>query len=345
VRVAHSARLVIRPLLVAAIAAAGVVAGAAPAAAAECGVSTPCPPGDPGGPATITAAVEVTIRVSGPGIPAGRAGTRTASVGIPRRCAYFESISAREAAARVRADPNFIHRFAGFVDPVTVADILARENEPNGRWYFLDYVMNPEDSSLSRFRQHEICFNYTAWAVFSPTGGPPPLAGITPADLLAVARDYMEANLEAPPLVHNAPAGAVVNLETWVWADPAEWEPTTVTAEAFGVSASTTATPAALGLHPHPWAAIPSGACVDGGTPWSGVEGSTDCSLQFHRAGRTAADSVTAVGATTTWTVTTEPATPPEQLSRDSTATLRVREIQVVGRNWAGCAGRSTGPC
>jgi hypothetical protein len=42
-----------------------------------------------------------------------------------------------------------------------------------------------------------------------------------------------------------APSGgkAIVNLESWLWIDPAQWPPTSATATAGGITATATATP------------------------------------------------------------------------------------------------------
>jgi hypothetical protein len=58
------------------------------------------------------------------------------------------------------------------------------------------------------------------------------------------ARPRSELNLPAPT-VSTAPSGgkAIVNLESWLWIDPAQWTPITATATAGGITATATATP------------------------------------------------------------------------------------------------------
>jgi hypothetical protein len=58
-----------------------------------------------------------------------------------------------------------------------------------------------------------------------------------------------EADLNLPaPTVSTAPSGgkAIVNLESWLWIDPAQWQPITATAAADGITATATATPVSV---------------------------------------------------------------------------------------------------
>jgi hypothetical protein len=58
-----------------------------------------------------------------------------------------------------------------------------------------------------------------------------------------------EADLNlAAPTVSTAPSGgkAIVNLESWLWIDPADWQPITATAAVDGITAIATATPVSV---------------------------------------------------------------------------------------------------
>jgi hypothetical protein len=66
--------------------------------------------------------------------------------------------------------------------------------------------------------------------------------GPTPGQVGQTAES--ELNLPAPT-VSMAPSGgkAIVNLESWLWIDPADWQPITATATVGGITATATATP------------------------------------------------------------------------------------------------------
>jgi hypothetical protein len=66
--------------------------------------------------------------------------------------------------------------------------------------------------------------------------------GPTPGQVGQIA--VSELNLPAPT-VSMAPSGgkAIVSLESWLWIDPADWQPITATATVGGITATATATP------------------------------------------------------------------------------------------------------
>jgi hypothetical protein len=67
----------------------------------------------------------------------------------------------------------------------------------------------------------------------------------TPGQVAQTAES--ELNLPAPT-VSTAPSGgkAIVNLESWLWIDPAQWQPITATAAVAGITATATATPVSV---------------------------------------------------------------------------------------------------
>lgn len=69
--------------------------------------------------------------------------------------------------------------------------------------------------------------------------------GPTPGQVGQIA--VSELNLAAPT-VSTAPSGgkAIVNLESWLWINPAQWQPITATAAVDGISATATATPVSV---------------------------------------------------------------------------------------------------
>jgi hypothetical protein len=71
---------------------------------------------------------------------------------------------------------------------------------------------------------------------------PSPAAAPTPGEVGQLAVSELDL---AAPIVSMAPSGgkAIVNLESWLWIDPAQWPPTSATATAGGITATATATP------------------------------------------------------------------------------------------------------
>ena len=69
--------------------------------------------------------------------------------------------------------------------------------------------------------------------------------GPTPGQVGQIA--VSELNLAAPT-VSTAPSGgkAIVNLESWLWIDSAQWQPITATAAVDGIAATATATPVSV---------------------------------------------------------------------------------------------------
>ena len=67
----------------------------------------------------------------------------------------------------------------------------------------------------------------------------------TPGQVAQTAES--ELNLPAPT-VSTAPSGgkAIVNLESWLWIDSAQWQPITATAAVDGIAATATATPVSV---------------------------------------------------------------------------------------------------
>jgi hypothetical protein len=70
---------------------------------------------------------------------------------------------------------------------------------------------------------------------------PSPAAAATPGEVGQLAVSELDL---AAPTVSMAPSGgkAIVNLESWLWIDPAQWQPITRTAAVDGITATATAT-------------------------------------------------------------------------------------------------------
>jgi hypothetical protein len=74
---------------------------------------------------------------------------------------------------------------------------------------------------------------------------PSPAAAPTPGEVGQLAVSELDL---AAPIVSMAPSGgkAIVNLESWLWIDPADWTPITKSATADGITATATATPVSV---------------------------------------------------------------------------------------------------
>lgn len=93
---------------------------------------------------------------------------------------------------------------------------------------------------------------YDAWCVGGSIGpqsvvylveaAPGTVDIVTPAQVAQIAVSDL---LLRPPTVSMAPPGgkAIVNLKSWLWISPADWQPITATATAGGITATATATP------------------------------------------------------------------------------------------------------
>lgn len=100
-----------------------------------------------------------------------------------------------------------------------------------------------------------------------------------PAAMAVEARGYLAPG--APGVRLNPTGLQIVNFPTWLWVDPAHWQPITSTVEAGGVAVTVVATPVR-----GRWA-MGDGAvvtCEGPGRPWAPSAGATDCSHTYRRA-------------------------------------------------------------
>jgi hypothetical protein len=82
----------------------------------------------------------------------------------------------------------------------------------------------------------------------------------------------------SPPIANHH----LVNIESWFWIDPGDWEPVTGSAEAGPVEVTVTATPGTLVIDPGDGS--PALECPGGGTPYSRGASST-CTHTYERSG------------------------------------------------------------
>ncbi|WP_066933186.1 hypothetical protein [Microtetraspora fusca] len=175
------------------------------------------------------------IVLSGNGLGGG--GARGDGYRIPRPCWYEpyknadEMVREQDESLRhaLRADPDLVGA-GGDTDGLIqkYRDKLGQE----GRWWRPSY--NEADPN------GVACAGALAPAVWVPNGQTPP-AGITPEDLLQIARAAL--TVPEPKLKLSPDARSFVNLPTWVWLDGAGPVTRSVTATLPGVmSATVTAT-------------------------------------------------------------------------------------------------------
>ena len=125
---------------------------------------------------------------------------------------------------------------------------------------------------------------------------------IDPAVLAQRALDQMPL---ATPNIHMAPQPPLmtyVGLETWLWMDPGQWDPLTMTVSAGATSVTVVAEPVSA-----EWdLTAGSTTCTSAGRPWvQGMSSSeqTDCSYTFDQVSDGQADGEFAVSSTLTYQV------------------------------------------
>lgn len=96
----------------------------------------------------------------------------------------------------------------------------------DGLFYWVECFSAGGDPLLSRY------FRYTA--------GTP---AISPYRLALAARSTLELPFPGPSTNPDRDVQQLVGVDTWLWIDPADWEPVTTSVAIPGISASVTATP------------------------------------------------------------------------------------------------------
>jgi hypothetical protein len=169
--------------------------------------------------------------------------------------------------------------------------------------------------------------------LFAPANQP----AVAPATLARTASRYLPL---PPPEIHvNPPADhdQLVNLASWLWADPATWGARSATASVPNESATVTAVPVSV-----TWTMGDGGrvVCRGPGVPYDVRRGPagqhTGCSYTYRRSSAGQPGERYAVTATTTWQltwtatgVTAASGTLPPLL-RTSQTSLRVAEAQAI---------------
>lgn len=160
-------------------------------------------------------------------------------------------------------------------------------------------------------------------------------------DPRALAEDASDrAPIPLPGIHLSPPEGReqVVGIETWLWIDPAEWQPVSSSASAGAVTATATAVPESVTWSmgngdnvtcPGPGTAYEPGAAAAGRKP--------TCSYTFRRSSARALEGQYQLRATVTWRVTWSASGAPGggalgTVTRTSAVPIRVAEIQAVNQ-------------
>lgn len=162
-----------------------------------------------------------------------------------------------------------------------------------------------------------------------------------PVDPRALAKDASDrAPIPLPGIRLSPPEGRdqVVNVPTWLWIDPTQWQPVSSSASAGAVTATATAVPESV-----TWS-MGNGdtvSCAGPGTPYVPTTATTGqqptCSYTFRRSSARAPDGQFTLQATVTWRVTWDAAGAPGggplgTVTRTSAIPIHVAEIQALNQ-------------
>ena len=323
------AGLLLAPLLVAAV---GTVATAMPAAACQNVVS--CSAGNDGG--NLHAGVSyITISVDGGNYP-----SHGAVVEVPNRvpppCWYSKGRSGAEMYADSR-DPYYysLAHHVGENHDDWFPPIVDQHKDDDGNFYSWECDSGNFDGSIHDF------FTYVdQWSaqndplIWVPAGQAPPQPPVPPEILMGLARDAMDKTVRMPVVNFNPAARSFVRLDTWMWFDPAAWQPVSVTASGGGNSVTVTATPGKVGVSGVPAGSTVRTGCADGGRPYS-AGGSTDCLINFNRSSGGQPGQQWHFQVSLTWNVTATGAAlqGPPTVTRTEDEAMTVLEAQAVAGN------------
>jgi len=158
-------------------------------------------------------------------------------------------------------------------------------------------------------------------------------------DVAALAQQAADAVAIPRPSVHFNPSeqqGAVVNVPTWLWVDPASWQPVTAQASAGGVVVTATAAPQRVEWDMGNGDRI---VCHGPGTPYDSGrptdQQSTSCSYTYRSSSAGQPNATYKVTATVVWAITWTAAGAPGGGSlgtapQSQSVRLPVKEIQAL---------------
>lgn len=154
---------------------------------------------------------------------------------------------------------------------------------------------------------------------------------ISPAELAQRATNELAIPYPEPRTSPSIAINQLVGIDTWMWIDPAAWQPITATAAIPGLSVSATATPRHITWDMGDGTTV---VCDGPGTPYDDTrreaDQSTDCSHTYQDRGAYTAT------ATVTWAVTWSASDGSTgslaDVSRTTQFPMNVAERQAVGR-------------
>lgn len=153
---------------------------------------------------------------------------------------------------------------------------------------------------------------------------------IDPAELARRARDQLAIRYPEPRTSPDMTIDQIVGIDTWLWIDPAAWEPVTATASIPGLSISATATPSHVTWDMGDGTVV---TCDGPGTPYDDAEPvadqTTDCRHLYQDAGAYTASAT--VTWTVEWSATDGTGGPLADVSRTTRFPMSVIERQAVG--------------
>jgi len=322
----RTAGLLIAPLLVAAF---GTVAAATPASACQNVVS--CSAGNDGG--TLHAGVSsITVSVQGGSYPSHDAVVQVPNQ-VPPPCWYSKGRTGAQMYAD-STDPRFyqLAHNTGENHADWFPPIVAQHKDDDGNFYSWECDSGNFDGSIQDF------FKYVQqWTaqnpdlIWVPAGQAPPQPPVPPEILMSIARDAMDKLVRMPMVNFNPAARSFVRLDTWMWFDPAAWQPISVTASGGGNSVKVTATPGRVGVSGVPAGSTVLTGCAGGGRPY-GAGGSTDCMINFDRSSGGQPGQQWHFQVSLTWNVAATGAAlqGPATITRTENEALTVLEAQAV---------------
>lgn len=159
----------------------------------------------------------------------------------------------------------------------------------------------------------------------------PGVAAISPEELAARARSQLPLAYPEPQTSPAVALDQIVGIDTWMWIDPAAWQPISATASIPGLSITATATPESMTWDMGDGTVV---SCDGPGTPYDETrpeaEQSTDCSHLYQARGAYTAT------ATITWSISWSSSDGGggqlADASRTTEFTMSVAERQAIGQ-------------
>lgn len=159
----------------------------------------------------------------------------------------------------------------------------------------------------------------------------PSVPTVTGADLSARARSELDVRFPEPRTNPDAGHRQLVGIDTWLWIDPAAWQPRSATASIPGLSATVTAQPTHVVWDMGDGTVV---TCDGPGTPYDtsrpAAAQSTDCSHLYQHRG--IHDASATIHWSVTWTATDGDGGTLADVARTTRFTMHVAERQAVGR-------------